>query len=81
VGHAVVGVGHVAGHLLVVDADHPDAVGALLEGVHQAHDPVAAQTEHVRHLLADEILRDQLASTHGLPLGSWWTPEYILLPV
>ena len=66
--HPIIRVGHVAGDLLVMDADHFDAIRALSERVHQADDPVAAQAEDVRHVLPHEILGDQIASARdGLP--------------
>ena len=59
---AVIHVGHEAGHALVPDRDGLDVVGALVEGVDEADIAVAAQAEGVGHLLADQVIDDDLAA-------------------
>ena len=61
-GDAVVDVGHEAGDGLVMHRDGLDVVRALVERVDELDVAVAAQAEHVGHLLADEIVDDDLAA-------------------
>jgi hypothetical protein len=63
-------VGHVAGRLLVTRRDRPDGVGAIVERVEQPDVAVPAQAEDVRHLLAHQVLDDDLAAVaHGPSLS------------
>jgi hypothetical protein len=70
VGHAEERVGHVAGRLLVTRRDRPDGVGAIVERVEQPDVAVPAQAEDVWHLLAHQVLDDDLAAVaHGPSLS------------
>ncbi len=64
---AVVDVGHEAGDGLVVDGDGLDVVRALVQRVDEADIAVPAQAEHVRHLLAHEIVDDHLTAVEHVP--------------
>jgi hypothetical protein len=56
----------VAGRLLVARGDGLDRVGPVVERVEQPHVAVAAEPEHVRDLLARQVLDDDLAAVHGI---------------
>ena len=61
-GHPVVDVGHEARDRLVMHGDGLDVVRALVEGVDETDVAVAAESEDVRHLLADEVIDDDLTA-------------------
>ena len=63
---AVVDVGHEARDRLVVRRDGLDVALALEQRVEQADVAVAAQAEDVRHLLAHEIVDDDLAAVEDV---------------
>ena len=59
---AVVDVGHEAGDALVMHRDGLDVGGALVQRVDELDVAVAAQAEHLRHLLLDQIVDDDLGA-------------------
>ena len=60
--HAVVNVGHEAGDALVMHRDGLDVGRALVQRVDELDVAVAAQAEHLRHLLLDQIVDDDLGA-------------------
>jgi hypothetical protein len=62
--HAEIGVRHVAGRLLVARGNQRDLVAHLVERVENPDVAVAADAEHERRLLLDQIFGDQLAALH-----------------
>ena len=60
--HAVIDVGHEAGDALVVHRDGLDVGRALVQRVDELDVAVAAQAEHLRHLLLDQIVDDDLGA-------------------
>ncbi len=60
-GHPVIDIGHEAGHQLVMHRQRLDVVGALIERIDELDIAMAAQAEDLRHLLADEIVDDDLS--------------------
>ena len=59
---AVVDVGHEAGDALVMHRDGLDVGRALVQRVDELDVAVAAQAEHLRHLLLDQIVDDDLGA-------------------
>jgi len=62
VAHAIVGIGHEAGYLLVVGGDGLDAVASVEGDVEKADDAVAADAEQVGHLLLEQVFDDDLGA-------------------
>ena len=60
--HAVVNVGHEAGDALVMHRDGLDVGRALVQRVDELDIAVAAQAEHLRHLLLDQVVDDDLGA-------------------
>ena len=61
---AEIRVGHVARALLVPRRDQLHLIADLVERIEDPHVAVAADPEHVRNLLADQVFGDQLAAFH-----------------
>ena len=72
--HAVIDVGHEAGDAFVMHRDRLDVRRALVQRVDELDIAVAAQAEHLRHFLLDQIVDDDLravelvASSPSIPL-------------
>src|ERR1700732_2987414 len=66
-GDAVVHVGHEPSYALVMDGNGLDLVGALIQRVDEPDVAVPAQTEHVRYLLANQIVDDHLTAIEHVP--------------
>ena len=64
VAHAEIGVRHVGGDLLVARRDQLDPVARAVERVEHADIAVPADAEHVRNLVPDQMLRDQVGTLH-----------------
>jgi hypothetical protein len=64
VADAEIGIGHVAGGLLVARRDQGDPVARVVQRIEQPDIAVPADAEHVRHLLVHEELGDQLSALH-----------------
>ena len=58
----VIDVGHEAGDALMVHRDGLDLVGTLIERVDELDVAVAAEAEHLRHLLLDQIVDNDLGA-------------------
>ena len=69
--HAVVGVGHEAADALVMHRDGLDVVLALMQRVDELDVAVAAQAEGVGHLLADQVVDDDLAAVQSVVGGAF----------
>ena len=63
-GGAEVRVGHVPGRGLDPREDDLDVVLMVVDAVEQADRPVPGVAEHVRDLLLDQVLDDEVAATH-----------------
>ena len=61
---AEVGVGHVAGALLVAGRDQAQLVLDIVEGIEQADIAVAADAKDVGHFFLNQVLGDELAAFH-----------------
>ena len=66
---AKVGVGHVAGALLVARRDQLDLVTHVIERIEDADVAVTADAEDIGHLFLDQVMGDEFAALHGGHLG------------
>ena len=60
--HPVIDVGHEAGDALMVHRNRLEFVGALVQGIDKLDVAVAAEAEHLRHFLLDQVVDDDLGA-------------------
>ena len=60
--HTVIGIGHEAGGLLVMNRDCSEAILAIQRRIHQSDVAMTAYADHIRDLLTDQVIQNDLGA-------------------